>query len=241
MNTQRRHVVVLLLGLAGLVVTGCGNYKSKWGCKGYPEGSSCLPATEVYERRHEELVHMKDEGKENQEPSGMSSSRHAGSGGETGIAGQAEVQLGRPIVTPPEVLRVWIAPWRDGKNRLHEAALVYAIVKEADWKYGRKPKGPEEGSAMKAFAPFMSRQTVEPFNRSSNGAQAPTMPVDAPSRPAATLPSPAQDSSAILQQLQRQMPMVPTSPGGPFLPGVGAQDPDAQYQRQLEQFERNGP
>lgn len=228
MKSQNRQMVVLLLSLSGLLITGCGNYKSKWGCKGYPESSSCLPATEVYERRHEELVHMKTE-ESSTENSGSAASRRNGASGPSGVAGQAEVQLGRPIVSPPEVLRVWIAPWRDAKNRLHEAALVYAIVKDADWKYGRKPKGLDEASAMKAFAPIMSRQTVETFSKSTNGAQAPSMSMEPAARPPAALPSPSQDSNAILQQLQRQMPTIPTNPGGGLPPGAVPHDPEGPY------------
>ncbi len=45
---------------------------------------------------------MKADGSHQEEMS-LAPSRHAGFSGQTGIAGQAEVQLGRPIVTAPEV------------------------------------------------------------------------------------------------------------------------------------------
>jgi len=81
------------------------------------------------------------------------------------VAGQTDLQLGQPNIKPPQVIGVWIAPWRDGRNFLHDASLVYAIVEPADWTYGRKPKGADKTGSGQIFAPLMSRRTVSRNHR----------------------------------------------------------------------------
>ncbi len=34
MKTEPSQMVVLMLGMTAILITGCGNFKSKWGCKG---------------------------------------------------------------------------------------------------------------------------------------------------------------------------------------------------------------
>lgn len=245
MHVSRRRTGLVGLTFIGLTLTACGHYKSDFGCKGYPEGSFCRPTTEIYNNRHEQLTKMKngDDSNGNHAPSAGSSA----SDRVAAIAGQTEMQLGQPNIKPPQVMGVWIAPWRDGRNFLHEASLVYAIVEPADWTYGRKPKGMDKGGTNgSVFAPFMSRKMVEAQassmkNAGPNGGQPMMAPLPSAQPVQATppIPSPAQDPQAILRQLQSQLPQqmpaaaVPTIPspfGGPP-PGM---DPEA-YQEQLQE------
>lgn len=109
----------------GLALSGCLSYSSDYGCKGYPEGVNCQSVSSVYDMDPERAATVPRAG--NGGSSGTPSQLHLSSEGPT---------LGRPVVTPPEVLRVWITPWRDVDNRLHEGSYVYVLVKEADFAYG---------------------------------------------------------------------------------------------------------
>ena len=240
MNASCQRVGLVGLSLVGLTLTACGHYKSDFSCKGYPEGSYCRPTTEIYAMRHEQLTKMNNGDENSNEkaaPVSSASDRVAA------VAGQTEMQLGQPNITPPHVMGVWIAPWRDGRNFLHEASLVYAIVDPADWTYGRKPKGADNTSSGQMFAPIMSRKTIEAQTSGKgagpNGGQPVMAPVPTAQPVQATppIPSPAQDPAAILRQLQQQMPMAPgpiPSPYGGPPPGT---DPELLQEQMMERMQ----
>ena len=249
--TTLRPVAGTVLGLALLTLGGCGHYKSDFACKGYPENASCRPTTEVYAMRHQQLTKMRTDENGAVESSVTSSA----SDRVAAVAGQTELQLGQPNIKPPQVVGVWIAPWRDGRNFLHEASLVYAIVEPADWTYGRRPKDIAKGGGpggAQLFTPIMSRRLVEPQSQGRpglNGGQ-PMMtapPVNAAPAGTPTLPSPSQDPSALLRQLQQQMPSMSPTPGPVPSPygGPPPMDPDTAaeklQERMLEQRERMLP
>lgn len=208
-------------GVLSLLMSACGHYKSDFACKGYPENNACLPTTQVYERRHEQLTHMRSDGEVSTSGAGSSSSTPAADR-VSAIAGQTEFQLRQPNVTQPQVLQVWIAPWRDAKNYLHEASLVYVMVEGSDWTYGRRPKSIEKLGGKNTFAPFMSRQTVEAAGHKAgpNGGMpmmAAPQSAAVPAPPPSPTPAPgaSSDPSAILRQLQQQMPTLPSQGGAP--------------------------
>lgn len=41
-----------------------------------------------------------------------------------------------PVIEPPSVLRIWIAPWVDDKKALHWPSYVFAEVTPRKWSYG---------------------------------------------------------------------------------------------------------
>ncbi|MDI3467645.1 MAG: hypothetical protein OJF50_006466 [Nitrospira sp.] len=231
-------VMSALLGLVSLMLSACGHYKSDFSCKGYPENSACLPATQVYERRHEQLTHMTgtDERSTPSTASGSASADRVAA-----IAGKTEFHLGQPNLSQPVVLQVWIAPWRDSKNNLHEAQIVYAMVEQSDWLYGRRPKGMEHQTNKPVFTPQLSSGLFE----QGTGKPGPNggMPMLAAPR-AATPPTPAStplppstgssDPSAILRQLQQQMPQMPGAAPGPGAYGPPT-DPGADPETLQEQ------
>jgi conjugal transfer pilus assembly protein TraV len=243
MNVSRQHAGLVGLSLIGLILTACGHYKSDFGCQGYPEGSFCRPTTEIYARRHEQLTKMKngDNGNGDHAPAAGSSA----SDRVAAVAGQTEMQLGQPNIKPPQVMGVWIAPWRDGRNFLHEASLVYAIVEPADWTYGRKPKGMDKaGPNGSVFAPFMSRKMVEAQassgkNGGPNGGQPMMAPVPTAQPVQATppIPSPSQDPAAILRQLQSQLPQQMPSAAAPIPSPYGGPPPGMDPELLQEQMQ----
>ena len=212
---QPSRIAIACMGVFSLFMSACGHYKSDFACKGYPENGSCLPTTQVYERRHEQLTKMRSEDGDPSSSGSTPSSSSSAADRVAAIAGQTEYQLGQPNITQSQVLQVWIAPWRDAKNYLHESSLVYAIVQQADWVYGRKPRNLEKtGSTV--FTPQLSR----PMFEQTGGKPAPNggMPMlAAPHSTAAPVPNTpppsaaSSDPSAILRQLQQQMPTVPGS------------------------------
>ena len=53
---------------------------------------------------------------------------------------------GTPILTDPEILRVWIGPWEDASGRFHDQSYIYTVVRDGDWllkrngEYGHGPR-----------------------------------------------------------------------------------------------------
>lgn len=245
MTALQRRGIMVMVGVIGLIQTACGHYKSDFACKGYPDSSVCLSTREAYERRHEQLTNMKknDAGEESAAGNGGSFANRV-----SAVAGQAEQHLGQPNITAPEVMQVWIAPWRDKNNFLHEASIVYAIVQQSDWTYGRAPKGMDRNG--KVFVPRMVPGLVEPPYGQRNNAPRPVlapapMPTPAPvvtAPPPSSLPASAQtvgtsqDPSAILRQLQQQLPSmsgpIPAPYGGPV-----PTDPETEQERLQERME----
>lgn len=231
-----------VLGVMSLVLPACGHYKSDFSCKGYPDNAVCLSTTQVYERRHEQLTSMKgnEGGNSTSKPSAASADRVAA------IAGQTEFHLGQPNVSQPVVLQVWIAPWRDSKNNLHEAQLVYAMVESSDWLYGRRPKGVINQARKQVFTPQLSLGLFE----AAGGKGGPNggTPLLAQPRPVAppvptAMPMAPQtgtsDPSAILRQLQQQMPQMPGMPpgSGAYVPPDQATDPETAQEQKMERMQ----
>ncbi len=237
MTVRQRHGLLLAISVLGLMVSACGHYKTDFSCKGYPESGLCLSTIDTYNRRHEQLTKMKkDEDSEGARPTGESAVNRVAA-----IAGQTEMHLGQPNITPPQVMQVWIAPWRDKNNFLHEASIVYAIVQQSDWTYGRPLKGGDKGGTGKVFAPRMTPGLVEPpYARTNNGSRPvmtnPPATSTPPPGPTSAVPGASQDPSAILRQLQGQLPsmsgQVPAPYGGP-----PAMDPDTAPERLQERMQ----
>jgi conjugal transfer pilus assembly protein TraV len=53
--------------------------------------------------------------------------------GDPGRPVVATVRPGSPILTPPKVLRVWIAPWEDENGDLHDETYLYLRLDEGQW------------------------------------------------------------------------------------------------------------
>jgi type IV conjugative transfer system lipoprotein TraV len=239
---DRKLLMSGVLGMMSLVLPACGHYKSDFSCKGYPDNAVCLSTTQVYERRHEQLTTMKgnEGGTTSSKPALASADRVAA------IAGQTEFHMGQPNVSQPVVLQVWVAPWRDSKNNLHEAQIVYAMVEASDWLYGRRPKGVTNQARKQVFTPQLSLGLFEAAG--AKGGPNGGTPLLAQPRPA-TPPVPASmpmapqmgtsDPSAILRQLQQQMPQLPgTAPGsGAYVPPNQGTDPETAQEEKMERMQ----
>lgn len=123
-------LVVVAGGLAGCVNT-------EFGCVGYPEGAQCQAVSQVLAQAPEDTGgYLSAEGRRATAMAHASGERASSESGAAGaIVGETPMQLGKPIVRSPDVMRVWLAPWQDDRGRLHEASLVYLMVEPAAWAY----------------------------------------------------------------------------------------------------------
>jgi hypothetical protein len=111
----------------------------------------------------------------------------SGTGGRgRATSGEIPVQLGTPILRAPDVLRVWLAPWTDEQDRLHEASYVYVQAAPPEWAY----TGPRRSGARsdRFGTPIVPRPPAD-----AGTARAPAgAPGSSPSTgPAAARPTPA--------------------------------------------------
>jgi conjugal transfer pilus assembly protein TraV len=129
--------LVLVAMLPGCINTG-------FSCKGYPEEARCQAVSQVLAQDPTETGgYLTESGAPAHEaPSNGSNARSAGNGrhhrpesGDVAVVGPAPLELGKPIVHPPHVIRAWLAPWRDHQDRLHEASYVYIMIDPAEWAY----------------------------------------------------------------------------------------------------------
>lgn len=126
----------LAMGLVG-GLAGC--ISTEFGCKGYPEGASCQAVSQVVAQDPAETggwltAEGGRAGSAAVDGDARSASEDRAPGGRP-VVGEALIQLGKPILKAPEVVRVWLAPWRDERNRLHEARYVYVMSTETEWAY----------------------------------------------------------------------------------------------------------
>lgn len=148
MNIAKKTTLaaVLLVALGGV---GCGTTSSSYQCP-YTGGVRCMSAIDVYNKSEDGTLVGSRQGNAN----ARSTTTPAGDAwaGETVIdeggslviadslsvfdAAPAQAQEDSPLLTPAKVLRVWIAPWEDGRGNLHMAGYVFSEISKRKWKVG---------------------------------------------------------------------------------------------------------
>lgn len=157
-----------VMAMVLVLLSGCG-YQSQFSCKGYPESASCRSVSENFDRRFEPSPPSQDLTQEShgRNPTGP----REGFPPAPPLAGTIDSYLGKPVLVPADVLRVWIAPYQDSKGRLHDSAQLYVVLSEAHFVYGhrqgmrRVPHGARPGAD---FLPKTSRM-VERASRGKTG------------------------------------------------------------------------
>ncbi len=116
--------IPVALSIAGCSMTGLGDSSDKFDCKA-PAGISCESLSGVYANAVADNL-----------PGTNQKSKSTYSSNKTevaaGVAGEAP-QTGTPLLSERTVLRVWVAPWEDGKKVLHDQAFLYAVVDPGHW------------------------------------------------------------------------------------------------------------
>lgn len=132
-----------------LILTGCAGFsgldaKTKHSCKA-PDGITCTSVSGIYENA---LIDNLPGQMVTKPHVGQSSQQQTTQPCQGDHCGQVDVispakrennmlialSSGDPVLIPPVVLRVWIAPWKDAQGDLHDQQYMYTIVKEGDWK-----------------------------------------------------------------------------------------------------------
>lgn len=175
-------VTVLFAGC--LAATGCVPYKSNYGCRGYPDHTSCVSMETIYDETHErdalwtadmghsETIHT-DEGKAKNR-NGAAPKSYTGRRAEQVPGDQPYHQpdvsyqdypaapdptitpdYTLPIRTPATVMRVWIAPWIDANDTLMMSGYVYTEIEKRRWMIGEPTVDERQGA-------FMQEPLVEP-------------------------------------------------------------------------------
>lgn len=168
-----------LLPLICLFMVGCAGVDSEshFKCKA-PEGIGCSSLSGTYANAQED----------NLPGAPVKKSAIFGKGGEKArtIAGAASTitgaapTTGTPIMSAPVVLRIWVAPWEDGRKVLHDQAYLYAVVDPGHWQIEHTKKRISEqyrilAPAQRKTPPQESNKsnTPQPFRPPSAEAQQP--------------------------------------------------------------------
>jgi conjugal transfer pilus assembly protein TraV len=111
------------LGLAGCNMTGIGG-TDKFDCQA-PVGIPCESLSGAYANAVADNL----PGSKKKTKSKYASNKTKAA---PGVVGEAP-QTGAPLLSDRTVLRVWVAPWEDGKKVLHDQAYLYAVVDPGHW------------------------------------------------------------------------------------------------------------
>lgn len=140
-----------IVGIAALVIltSGCTSMlnigASEYGCKGMPEGVSCMSAKEVYDatenenykenlKAEQEVGQSKPNGEANVEP--QTRVLYAEGGDNAPIPARARNPL--PIRTQAVVMRIAIDPWEDENGDLHVPGFIYTEIEPRRWEIGAR-------------------------------------------------------------------------------------------------------
>lgn len=120
-----------VLAFAALAVSLAGCTPA-YHCNKFPTGS-CKNMSQVYSSTGAGFRDYREEGaQEGGDHDGKSKKdRPAIVVGNT-VKGLNEVQPGDPVLTKPQVLRVWVKPWED-KERDLNYSFIYVRVKDSEW------------------------------------------------------------------------------------------------------------
>lgn len=121
-----------LLPIVCLLMAGCAGVDSEshFKCKA-AEGIGCSSLSGTYANAIEDNLPGS--------PVKKSSTYNNDDEKEQEITGVAP-QTGTPVLSAPVVLRVWVAPWEDGRKVLHDQAYLYAVVDPGHWQVAHTKK-----------------------------------------------------------------------------------------------------
>jgi conjugal transfer pilus assembly protein TraV len=125
------HARLFPLVAAVSILSGCGSMtgftesKSQFACKA-PDGVTCTSVSGVYANAMQ-----------NNLPAQQTRSRSAPAAAAlpvpTGGAAFPIVAAGMPIRSQARMLRIWVAPWRDEDDTLHDQSYMYIMVDPGRW------------------------------------------------------------------------------------------------------------
>lgn len=121
---------VLVFAALGLVLAGCS---PKYSCSKFPT-ATCRNMSQTYDATGSGFHDYREDGYaggEGKRDGEARKDRPAIVVGNT-VKGLNEIAPGDPVLTKPQVLRVWIKPWED-KDRDLNYSFIYVRVKDSEW------------------------------------------------------------------------------------------------------------
>ena len=139
---------LLIFSLIG-VISGCAlvdfsglDAKSEFSCKA-PQGVSCKSVSGIYansilgnlpaQKVHEDESLAKDPQKKGGQATSGNSVYDQYEKSESLVSKMKAPHSGMAYRTQDVVLRIWIAPWEDAEDRLHDQHYIYTAVKSGSW------------------------------------------------------------------------------------------------------------
>lgn len=149
---NKTTLTLCVAAIATMTLSGCANSltgiggSDKLACKA-PDGVTCSSLSGVYAnaladnlpglQKKQRTTTTTKTTEVGDIPTGMVTTKNTAatsySGpGTTSIIGTTP-SSGTPILTPPHVMRVWIAPWEDAEGDLHDQAYIYVVANSGHW------------------------------------------------------------------------------------------------------------
>ena len=184
MNPRMISLMAATLMLGGCTsMTGLTDSSSTFACKA-PDGVSCTSVSGVYANAQQNnLPALQARGR----------SAMAALAMPTGGAAFPVLAPGMPIRSHARMLRIWVAPWRDEDDTLHDQSYLYVMVDPGKWLIERS----RDATAKKT----MTR--LKPLGRRT----APAQTEQAPATPGTQLASVRNNAAA--QASAREAAVVP--------------------------------
>jgi len=155
------YAKILVAATVMTVLSGCSVFSvgsGDYGCKGLPEGATCMSARDVYAATHngavvrsidaktaESVVHPSSVKQTNVEQLDY---RHTGVArapftlpAETTSPNYLPLPIQdepHPVRTASKVMRIWIAPWEDKNGDLNASGHVYTEIEPRKWTIGHR-------------------------------------------------------------------------------------------------------
>jgi conjugal transfer pilus assembly protein TraV len=157
---MKRAVLMLLPALSACANMAGLDGKSEFACKA-PDGVVCTSVSGVYAntvagtlpaRQADHAQGMASESAvEIQQKGQVDTPRPYGAAPPASTAPAA----GTPLLSPPKVLRLWLAPWVDEDGDLHDQAYLYVMWHRGEWQLGHT-----EAGIRRQFAPIAPMGTA---------------------------------------------------------------------------------
>lgn len=146
MNTKVLRLA--LLAAFASAMTGCSYLQigeSEYGCKGMPNGVTCMSARDVYQLTENENFRQEVEAQAAEKGEGDGGTEHAPA---SAAPATPAVEVGERYVVPrparnpvpirsqATVMRVWVAPWENDKGDLIVPGYMYTEIEPRRWEIG---------------------------------------------------------------------------------------------------------
>jgi conjugal transfer pilus assembly protein TraV len=120
--TAAAALTIMLLSACGSM-TGLTGSSSSFACKA-PDGVSCTSVSGVYANAQQNnLPALRSRAQDTPAPGALP----------TGGAAFPLPAPGMPIRSQARMLRIWVAPWRDDEDTLHDQSYLYVMLDPGKW------------------------------------------------------------------------------------------------------------